>query len=482
MKKLISGFLCTVFVLFALASCSDTPPSTTATLPPSSTLAEKTEPFIPNGIEGMDFKGAEINFIMCGDNDSLRNIHLPEKDDETYIVNVCVALRNKKIQENLNIKIGKSIVVPPEEMTEHMRQFFASPNKEYDIVGGYECYDLGLTSGTNEGFIDYNTIHEDDMHIDLDAHYWDKNFYEATSVDGKNYWVTGDISFERTRNTLVSFINKKLWTENSEKIEKAIGYTDLYQLVCDGKWTYETVAQLGGIALYEPGNEKNVFPSILMAGEGIRFSKNGNADFNTNAISAFSDNLSSLFADNGIFKNEIIDASASVTPVEYFSTGTSLITFGTVEMTQSLPTKSLTDYYIAPLPKSEQNAPYRTSAQGQTNVFGILNTCESIGAATATLEAMAGSAGKLLNLEYILSCVPLCYCHDSDDMKDLALYTLNNVEYVTDIAVSCEDMLEEGITDFINNNIFKDDFKSSLNDKKTSFDTDFEKIKNAVLK
>ena len=109
----------------------------------------------------------------------------------------------------------------------------------------------------------------------------------------------------------------------------------------------------------------------------------------------------------------------------------------------------------------------------------MLKSCENVSAATATLEIMAYSAKELQNLEYVLSSVPLCYCHDSDDMKDLAIYSINNVEYVTDIAISCEDMLDEGITVFVNHNIFNDDFKSLLIDKKASFESEFEKILEA---
>lgn len=483
MKKIICLFLCAFFALSLLSSCSDTPitatPSPTVSISPSPS-APKTERYIPDKLEtGYDFDGAEINFIMCGDNNVLRSIHLPEGDDETNIANVCTAFRNKQIKKVLNINIGKSLVVSPVEMTEYMRVFFTSPNKEFDIVGAYERYDLGLAYSEEEQFIDFNTIEEKDMHMDLDAPYWDQNANEALAFNGKNYWVTGDISYERIRNTLVSFVNKQLWLDNADKIRAAIGYDDLYKLVCDGKWTYEAVSKLGGISMFATGSVKNTFPSILMSGEGITFS-NGieKSDFNADALVDFQNAVRLIFSDNGIFKNEIIDRFEKVTPVEKFAKGSSLITFGRVNQSESLVNMK-EDYYIAPLPKSSESQPYRTSSQGFNNVFGVLKSCENVSAATATLEIMAYSAKELQNLEYVLSSVPLCYCHDSDDMKDLAIYSINNVEYVTDIAISCEDMLDEGITVFVNHNIFNDDFKSLLIDKKASFESEFEKILEA---
>ena len=89
MKKIICLFLCAFFALSLLSSCSDTPitatPSPTVSISPSPS-APKTERYIPDKLEtGYDFDGAEINFIMCGDNNVLRSIHLPEGDDETNI-------------------------------------------------------------------------------------------------------------------------------------------------------------------------------------------------------------------------------------------------------------------------------------------------------------------------------------------------------------------------------------------------------------
>ena len=213
MKKIVS-IVMSVILLLSLVSCKS-PSNTVLTPTPTqseNTTPSKNNPFIPESLEGMDFGGEEINFIMCGNIDSARNIHLPEGDDETYSVNVCVAYRNREMEKELNLKIGKSITLPPEEMTEHMRLFFASPDSTYDIVGAYERYDLGLTSGENgSNFIDYATIPEKDMHIDLDGGNWDKNSYEALSVNGNYYWVTGLASLERTKSTIVSFVNKTIF-------------------------------------------------------------------------------------------------------------------------------------------------------------------------------------------------------------------------------------------------------------------------------
>ena len=484
MKKIVS-IVMSVILLLSLDSCKS-PSNTVLTPTPTqseNTTPSKNNPFIPESLEGMDFGGEEINFIMCGNIDSARNIHLPEGDDETYSVNVCVAYRNREMEKELNLKIGKSITLPPEEMTEHMRLFFASPDSTYDIVGAYERYDLGLASGeTGSNFIDYATIPEKDMHIDLDGGNWDKNSYEALSVNGNYYWVTGLASLERTKNTLVSFVNKTMWRENVDKINENLGYAEFQKLVDDGKWTYENAAKLGGIAAYELGNEKNTLASILMAGEGITLSKNGEPTLDADKLGAFADNLKTLFADNGLFKSGIFDETSASSEIEHFSNGEAFIAFGKIEDSEFLHRYMRDDYYIAPLPKSSESAPYRTSVQGNTNVFGILKTCENVGAATAALEVMAYNTSYSANYEYLSHCVRLCYCHDSDDMLYLALYSVYEVEYVTDLAISCEGMLEEKITDFINKNVHKDDFKSLLTDKKSSFDADFEKIKNKFLK
>ncbi len=481
MKKVMSIIIVLLMLIIPMTSCLNQQltltPAPTAESPLTKPLGNSSTPV---KIDGMNFGGEELNFIMCGGETAFRSIQLPEGGDETYSVNVAVAMRNKIMKDTYGIVIGESHFLTPAEMTEHMRLFFASPEKKYDIVGAYEYYDLGLAFGENEGrFIDYNTIPEKDMFIDLDASYWDMNSYNALTVDGKSYWITGDISLERTENMLVSFVNISLWEQHTEEIEKAIGYSDLARLVKSSKWTYENAAKLGGIVSYGLDSALGNTSDIVMASGGLDIG----FSLNANELSAAAQRGKALFSDNGIFPNIILTDNSPTTPIDKFAEGSCLTVFATVGDGLEIMEKRTanTDYFMVPLPKYDENASYSTSVYGKSNVFGILSGCENIGAATAALEFMAFWGKKNVNAEAVENSVPMCYCDHGKKMGEMALYCIQNVNVITNPSISYENYYEEKITSFIKENMFKDNFKEIVNERSVDFESYFTKLKTEVL-
>ena len=477
MKKIIALVLCLIMLVIPMTSCSN---QQSDAIPTAMTKTPSNEADIPEKIKSAYFDNEEINFIMCGGEASFRSIQLPEGDDETNHVNVAVAVRNNRMQEKLGIVIGESRFLTPTEMTECMRLFFASPDSKYDIVGAYEYYDLGLAFGENEGgFIDYNTVSENDMLIDLDAPYWDMNSYNALTVDGKSYWLTGDISIERSENILVSFVNTSLWEHHAEEIEKVIGYSDLAELVKAGKWTYENVAKLGGIISYGLDSALGNTSAIVMASQGL----DTGFSLNANELSAVAQRGKALFADTGLLPNVILTDDSSVSPFEKFAEGSGLMVFGTVGDGMEIMRKRVAklDYFMVPLPKCDANADYSTSVYGKSNVFGILSVCENVAAATAVLEYMAYWGREQVNDEMIEKCVPVCYCDHGKQMSEIALYCVQNVNVITNAAISYENYYEETITGFIKKNMFKGNFEEIINDRSVDFDSYFTKLKTEVL-
>ncbi len=483
MKKFICILICVIFTFLSLVAC-DVPE--TAVLTPTPTAGTQSgennkNSFIPESLQGLDFGGEKINFIVSGSIDSQRSIKLPENDDETYAVNLAVARRNRTMKEELNLEIGSVLTLSPEEMTDKMREVFSSPEPSFDIVSAYEYYDFGLTASEGgDKFVDFNTLPQKDMHIDLDAPYWDKDSYNALASDGKNYFVTGDISVERTKNTLVSFVNRTIWDQNSEKIKAATGYSDLYDLVMAGKWTYDTLGKLGGICISQDDSI-----TALFAGTTLTFAKDGEFAPDIEAFGSFSNDVKAMLSAKGIFENIILQKDSSVSPLQKFSAGECLVTFGALKEGQRYISDSddgalrnmADDYYIVPLPKKSEGTPYHTSVLGKANVFAILSSSEKAGAASVALEVMGYVARNDVNKYIIASCVRLCYCHDTDKMEELALYSVNNVEYITDPAISSEISYETKITDFLKENLLKDDFKALLSEKKDDFKANFNGVK-----
>ena len=110
------------------------------------------------------------------------------------------------------------------------------------ISAGLRDYDIYFDSFTNAasmalaGYtLDLNTV----PNIDLKDEWWDANAVEDLSMNGKLYFVCGDINTYDDQGTFCMFFNKTLKTKLG-----AIKDIDFYELASSGKWTFDKFKEI----------------------------------------------------------------------------------------------------------------------------------------------------------------------------------------------------------------------------------------------
>ncbi len=77
---------------------------------------------------------------------------------------------------------------------------------------------------------------QDVPYIELEKSWWDQNATRDTSIFGKTYFTTGDISYLDKEYTFATIFNKAIAREK--------GLEDLYAIVREGKWTVDVMADM----------------------------------------------------------------------------------------------------------------------------------------------------------------------------------------------------------------------------------------------
>ena len=113
-------------------------------------------------------------------------------------------------------------------------------------TGGYDviaCYSTEVTrlmlQGAAKNLLSFDTM-------DFDEPCWPKNMIDQLTIYDKLYFCTGDISTNLIFMTPCVFVNMDMvntWHIN-EKIQQQYGEDNIYDLVREGKWTYDAMFEL----------------------------------------------------------------------------------------------------------------------------------------------------------------------------------------------------------------------------------------------
>lgn len=109
---------------------------------------------------------------------------------------------------------------------------------EYDLIAGYSAPFANMA--TTGMLYDLNTL----QYIDFDKPWWWQSFKEASAVNGINYFGLGALSLSAIYSMAAVFFNPEIMEEVNSGV-------DPYQLVLDGKWTWDKMNELGANAVKE---------------------------------------------------------------------------------------------------------------------------------------------------------------------------------------------------------------------------------------
>ena len=242
MKKLFVFLLILLFVLTCLSACGEKNDANNKNnsnidnaSPQSNDEAANVEPAVQaedrlsvsDDLPEMDFKGSNFNILYLTWGTYTDYYWADEEIGE--IMNDSLYRRERDTEERFNVNIEK---IPTDYGT-----LISKLGKS--VKAGSHDYDMALTHYSNEitGLItqnvilDWNTI----PHLDFEKPWWNKKNAEneALALNGKMFLVVSDFVIPDPN---VTFFNKEL--------HKNLGLEDPYQLVRDGKWTYEKMHEM----------------------------------------------------------------------------------------------------------------------------------------------------------------------------------------------------------------------------------------------
>lgn len=219
-KKVISIILLAAFFASMAVSCgsAESVSGTSADTDASDEIASDiTEPE-----KKYDFDGDAFNVI--GGNGAM--INFPYDEENGDVINDVLVARDRYIDETYNIKIRYNIT-ESEEACKALTNSVLAGDNEYDMLAA-TAIDAGKIARNN---ILYNILEMDGL--TTDAPYWSRLVSENCRLNGKLYFLSGDI-------LPVIYTMPSCIFMNCDVAEKyGIGRDEVFRAVEDGEWTLD---------------------------------------------------------------------------------------------------------------------------------------------------------------------------------------------------------------------------------------------------
>ncbi len=262
-KKTILSFILAALIMLQAVSCAkdpvedktpDTEPNAPAVESTETESGEETEPesderIKPNIPESADFGGDDIHFIHWynpGWEDTVRyNRDIYAEGITGEGINDVVYNRNAKIEEAYKVKISLEMVENTALAT-MIAQIVTTGDQNTDVI--YQV--LSAAPGSIQKSYFRNLF--DVPTIDLTQPWWDQNCVESLSAAGMLPVVATSINVNDKDATAAIAFNKTIAAANQ--------MPDIYNLVREGKWTYDKLSELAQIAVKDSNGDGAMSP------------------------------------------------------------------------------------------------------------------------------------------------------------------------------------------------------------------------------
>lgn len=226
MKKIISMLILLCLVIPFMFACGNGEVSQEAT---SSEEIPLNQGFLA---EEKNWNGETVNILGHNGMHQYHSIQIEGEEDGDSI-GKAVFERNKFIKDNYGIEIKLTLPEEGNEPIRMLREDISSGLNEYQAIVCPSVY-IGHLAG--EGLLkDLNEADPDILH--LNEAWWDKNIIDDLTIKGKTYFLASNTFIDSNETTWAMYFNKDVMDAYS--IED-----DLYQLVRDGKWTYDKMYEM----------------------------------------------------------------------------------------------------------------------------------------------------------------------------------------------------------------------------------------------
>ena len=224
-----------LLAVLLLVSCgSDGKAPSNETTPVDATVTEtaaQTEPAFYDSVPELDFGGAALRVIQ----QEQPNYYIDEEEATGDVVVDEIVRRNTELEDRFNFTfnlIDRGITY--DQVASQLRNA---------VNAGEDAYDLVLNQIFNSGSLASSGLLRswtDVPYIDLEQPWYTKSIREAASVGDQLLMLESDMVLSYASQTWLMLYNK---TDAA-----ALDLPDLYQIVNDGKWTYDLLYELASDA------------------------------------------------------------------------------------------------------------------------------------------------------------------------------------------------------------------------------------------
>ena len=376
--------------------------------------------------DGLNFNGTDIRILHRSENSMFWRDEIAVEELTGEIVNDAIFHRNRTVEERLNVEIT-SIAIPGdwsnrENFMRTVRTSVTAGSDDYDIIAGYAWYMPILAT---EGLF-YN-LHNV-PYLEPRAPWWSADCAEQMTIDGRLFFITGDLSNSLLRGMKVTFFNQQL-AENF-----ALG--NLYQIVLNGEFTIDKLSELirgtymnlNGTGIPDrydlfgfgtpTGNQMNGWPAAfnqpIVTKDSFGIPQ---IAFNTPRMMEIVNVMYEFFYHNeNVF---IVPEDAGGTIRDMF-VGDRLLFKGGILNTAEGMRAMESDFGILPMPKWSADQPgYFTISTDWYSLFCIPVTSSRIDAVGATMEALAAESYRRVTPAYFEVALKQKYSRDEETSQML---------------------------------------------------------------
>ncbi len=219
MKQRIISLILLASLAATATACDDSGTSvteTTVTDAPIETSDPLAEPELPE----KNYNGYEFTIFTRQEGWGIyNNEHLVVEEETGEVLNDAIYNRNRMVEDKFNVKLTEKIG-GSRFMTNEINQTVMANEDVYDLIIPTEAPPLGT-----DYLVDFNTLEL----LNLDKPWYNQNYIEASSVNGKLTSLVGSVMITHMDSVFAMLYNKKLATDYK--------LPDLYELVREGSWT-----------------------------------------------------------------------------------------------------------------------------------------------------------------------------------------------------------------------------------------------------
>lgn len=409
-----------------------------------------------SALRGKDFGGAKVT-ILCRDDESntayKNEFGITEETGD--VVEDAIYKRNITVSDLLNVDI-ETITMDGYWDNQNnfmglIRNSVAAGDHEYDIVVGYQAY---ITSLAMSGDV-LNML--DMPYVDYSQPWWNGKTIEQNTVNGKCFFVNGDIGFSTYRGMGVTYFNKRL----AEELQLG----DVYQIVRDGKWTKDKAAEfcktagadLNGDSEMNLDDDRFGYVSnhahehLNSFNRPMSSIENGKPVLNLtneNVAEAFDWVRKFYYETDGVAPLNKCAVSHEV-PLKIFTDGRALLYSDFLGRLDYL--RDMTDDFgVLPLFKWDENQKDYYSFYGDslTQICVPITSADYKEAVGATLEALAIDGRFNVVPAFYESAVKTKYVRDSESIEMIELTRKNVVQSFVEVYGGCLDMLSNLLNEY----------------------------------